>query len=452
MQKVFVLDKNKKTLMPCSTFRARQLLTQKKAAVFKLYPFTIILKEREGGEVQDIEVKLDPGSKITGIALVGDFQKSKEVIWAANLEHRGHAIKSSLESRRAIRRSRRHRKTRYREARFSNRTRKEGWIAPSLQSRVDNIFTWVKRLVKVAPLSSIAVEIVRFDMQKIQNPEISGVEYQQGDLMGYEIREYLLEKWGRKCTYCNAENIRLEMDHITPKSKGGSDRVSNLTISCRACNVLKANKLITEFLKNKSLLCCKIVSKAKVPLDNAAAVNSTRVKTAKMLGSFKLPMTCSSGGQTKFNRVTQGYEKDHWIDAACVGDSGRSVRIASYFAPLLIKANGRGCRQFCRMDKYGLPRTSSKAQKRVYGFKTGDLVKAIVPKGVKIGTYFGRAAVRLSGNFCLDTPTGKVDGVSHRYCQKIQHSDGYSYLLKKQKKEQRFLSALKGEVSALSKR
>ena len=451
MQKVFVLDKNRQPLMPCTPARARELLTKNKAAVFMQYPFTIILTEREGGEVQDIEVKLDPGSKTTRIALVGDFQKGNVIIWAANLEHRGEAIKSSLESRRAIRRGRRYRKTRYREARFNNRTRKEGWLAPSLQSRVDNIFTWIKRLLKVALISSISVETVRFDMQKMQNPEISGVEYQQGELFGYEIREYLLEKWGRKCAYCNAENTRLEIDHITPKSKGGSNRVSNLTISCRACNVLKASNPITEFLKNKPLLCSKILRKAKAPLDNAAAVNSTRAKVAKVLGSFNLPLACSSGGQTKFNRVTQGYEKDHFIDAACIGTSGKSVYIAPSFTPLIIKATGRGCRQFCRMDKYGFPRTSAKAQKSVYSFKTGDLVKAIVPKGVKTGTYFGRVAVRSSGFFCLDTSQGKVDGISYKHCQRKQYSDGYAYLLKKQKEEQRFLPVLKNGVSALSK-
>ena len=451
MQKVFVLDKNKKPLMPCSTFRARQLLTQKKAAVFKLYPFTIILKEREGGAVQDIEAKLDPGSKTTGIALVGDFEKEKNLLWAANLEHRGQVIKSSLESRRASRRGRRQRKTRYREPRFSNRTRKEGWLAPSLQSRVDNIFTWIKRLLKVTPISSIAIETVRFDMQKIQNPEISGVKYQQGDLLGYEIREYLLEKWGRKCVYCNAEDTRLEIDHIIPKSKGGSNRVSNLVISCRACNVKKANSALHEFLKDKPLLCLKVLSKAVVSLNNAASVNSTRIAIAKTLSLFELPLTCSSGGQTKFNRVKQGYEKDHFVDAACVGNSGECVRINPLFTPLIIKATGRGSRQFCRMDKYGFPRTSPKTQKSVSGFKTGDLVKALVPKGVKTGTYFGRVAVRLSGNFCIDTFQGKVDGISYKYCQHKQRSDGYAYLFKKPKEEQRFLPVLKNGVSALSK-
>ncbi len=450
MQKVFVLSKNKEPLMPCSPDRARELLTRGKAAVFKLYPFTIILKQREEGVIQEIEVKIDPGSKVSGIVLVGNFPRGQEVLFAINLEHRGEMIKSSLISRRALRRGRRQRKTRYRAARFNNRTRKEGWLPPSLQSRVDNIFTWIKRLEKLAPLSSIALESVRFDMQKIDNPEISGIEYCQGELMGYEVREYLLEKWGRKCTYCNETDTRLEIDHIVPKSKGGSNRVSNLTIVCRDCNSTKANSSLQEFLKNKPLLCSKILEKAKTPLSNAAAVNSSRAALAKSLHVFNLPTTFSSGGQTKFNRVNQGYEKDHWIDAACVGDTGILVHIAPSMTPLIIKATGRGCRQFCLMDQYGFPRTRAKKQKSVHGFKTGDLIKAIVPKGVKTGTHLGRVAVRQTGFFCISAEAGKIDGISHKHCKNLQHSDGYAYLQTKQK-EERFLPVLKNEVSALSR-
>ncbi|MBX9923820.1 MAG: RRXRR domain-containing protein [Rhabdochlamydiaceae bacterium] len=433
MQKTFVLNKNKQPLMPCSAERARQLLSKRKAAVFKLYPFTIILKEREKGDIQKVEVKIDPGSKASGIALVGNFERGKEVLWAANLEHKGQTIKSLLDSRRALRRGRRQRKTRYRAPRFNNRTRKEGWLAPSVQSRVDNICTLVKRLSKLIPLASISVETVRFDMQKIQNPEISGIEYQQGELFGYEIREYLLEKWGRKCAYCLAENTRLEIDHILAKSRGGSDQISNLAICCRDCNVKKSNHTIHEFLKDKPLLSSKILDKAKTPFKDVASVNSTRIAIAQSLAQFNLPLTSSSGGITKFNRVMQGYEKDHWIDAACVGESGSFVHISPLLAPLIIRATGRGCRQFCRMDKYGFPRTSAKKQKSVYGFKTGDLVKATVLKGKNIGTYFGRVAVRHSGNFCIDTPAGKVDGVNHKYCQNLQRSDGYAYLFKQPK-------------------
>ena len=428
MQKVFVLDRNKKPLMPCRASRARKLLSEGKATLLKLHPFTILIKEREKGEVQAIELKIDPGSKTSGIALVGHFKRRNTLIWAAHLEHRGEAIKSSLASRRGVRRSRRQRKTRYREARFNNRRRQEEWLAPSLQSRVDNILAFVKRLQKLTPVSLISLETVRFDMQKIQNPEISGDLYQQGELMGYEIREYLLEKWGRTCAYCNAQHLRLEIDHIVPKSNCGSDRVSNLTIVCRACNLKKGNQTLEEFLHKNQSLCSSILVKAKTPLNHAAAVNTTRNALKRSLELSTLPITTWSGGRTKYNRVKLGYEKDHYIDAACVGESGEHVYLPEKFPILLIKATGRGSRQFCRVDRYGFPRTSAKKQRTVQGFKTGDLVKACVTQGKKKGIYSGRVAIRLTGNFCIDTAHGKVDGISHRYCQNMQQADGYIYL------------------------
>lgn len=129
VQRVFVLDKNKKPLMPCHPARARELLKKDKAAIFRYYPFTIILKEREGGNSQPMQVKIDPGSKYTGIALVANFKRGKKVVWSAEIHHRGHVIKKNLDTRRAVRRSRRNRKTRYRQPRFLNRKRKGGLVA-----------------------------------------------------------------------------------------------------------------------------------------------------------------------------------------------------------------------------------------------------------------------------------------------------------------------------------
>ena len=134
MQSVFVLDKNRKPLMPCHPARARELLRKGKAAVFRRYPFTIILKEREGGDVQNTTFKIDPGSKQTGMVLVADFQRGKRVIWAGVLEHRGQQIKAALDSRSALRKGRRARHTRYRPARFANRRRPEGWLPPPPES------------------------------------------------------------------------------------------------------------------------------------------------------------------------------------------------------------------------------------------------------------------------------------------------------------------------------
>jgi 5-methylcytosine-specific restriction endonuclease McrA len=417
MQRVFVIDKNKQPLMPCTPARARQLLAAGKAAVFRRYPFTIILKDREGGDVQPTTFKIDPGSKQTGFVLVADFQRGKRVLWAAVLEHRGQQIKENLEKHRAVRRSRRSRKTRYRAARFDNRRRVEGWLPPSLQSRVDNIWTWYGRIYRFAPMHALSMELVRFDTQLMQNPEINGVEYQQGTLYGYEVREYLLEKWQGKCAYCSVKDTPLEVEHIIPKSRGGSNRVSNLTLACHDCNQRKGNQTAAEFGHPE------VQKQARQPLKDTAAVNATRWALWRRLESTGLPLETGTGGRTKFNRTQQSYPKAHWIDAACVGESGRQVFITVNHVPLHIKATGRQSRQMCRMDQYGFPRAKAKQNRACFGFQTGDIVKAIVPTGKNSGTHIGRVAVRRSGSFRV----GQVDGLSYRFCRTLHFSDGYAY-------------------------
>jgi hypothetical protein len=429
MQRVFVLDTNKRPLSPCSQVRARVLLRKGKAAVYRRFPFTIILKERSGGKTQPVEVKLDPGSKKTGVALVQYNQSGPVVVWAAEIEHRGQQIKKDLESRRAIRRGRRNRKTRYRQPRFLNRTRAERWLPPSLKSRVDNVANWTQRLLRFAPVQNVAVETVRFDMQKLENPEISGVQYQQGTLLGYEVREYLLEKFNRTCAYCGAKDLPLEIEHIKPKSKGGSNRISNLTLACRNCNETKGNLLVEEFLTAKPEKLKKLLTQVKLPLRDAAAVNATRYAIGNRLKDLGLPVSFWSGGRTKHNRSRLQYPKKHWIDAACVGKSGESVRLNPGMPFLQIKATGHGSRQMCRMDRFGFPRTGAKGAKSVKGFKTGDLVKAIVPSGKRQGQYTGRVAVRSRGYFNIKGSGQVVTDISWRFCQKIHSADGYTYQL-----------------------
>jgi len=195
---VFVVDTNGQQLNPVPPGQARRLLKHRLAAIYRRYPFTIVLKYTVSvPKIQPHQLKVDPGSKVSGLAIVRD----DKVIWGAELTHRGQQIKNDLESRRAIRRHRRNRKTRYRRARFLNRSRKPGWLPPSLESRVENILTWVNRIRRYVPITEISQELVKFDTQAMENPEISGIEYQQGELAGYEIREYLLEKWEKKYAY-----------------------------------------------------------------------------------------------------------------------------------------------------------------------------------------------------------------------------------------------------------
>jgi len=445
MQRVFVVDQNNRPLTPCHPARARVLLRKGQAAIFRRFPLVIILKHEAAGDVQPVELKIDPGSKATGVAIVVENKKSgNTVVWGCELQHRGETIKDNLLSRRAIRRGRRNRRTRYREARFDNRTRPAGWLPPSLMSRIHNVVTWVRRITSYTPVSLISMELVKFDLQKIENPEISGVEYQQGTLAGYEVREYLLEKWGRKCAYCGIGDIPLQVEHIQPKAKGGTNRVSNLCLSCDDCNKRKGSLDIREFLKGKPELLRRILQQAKAPLRDATAVNATRWALFERLKATSLPVETGSGGRTKFNRASQEYPKAHWIDAACVGVTGMAVRLNPDMPVLGIKACGHGSRQMCRMDRFGFPRTAAKGLRVIKGFRTGDIVKAVVPSGKPAGEHLGRVAIRTRGWFNIATSEGTVRDVHHKYCQILHHADGYNYSILKRKEDAAFLPMPEG--------
>ncbi len=434
---VFVLDRHQKPLMPCSEKRARKLLERGRARVHQRMPFSIRLVDREVRDsvLQPLQIKLDPGSQTTGIALVresatvdvetGEITVTVHVLSLLKLTHRGRQISEALTARRQMRRRRRA-NLRYRKPRFLNRGNPgKGWIAPSLQHRVDTTLSWVNRLHRLAPITGIVQELVRFDLQKLDNPEISGVAYQQGTLAGYETREYLLNKWGRECAYCGVKKVPFQIDHIHPRAGGGSHRVSNLTLACQPCNQKKGAQEINVFLAKDPPRFARIQAQAKRPLKDAAAVNSTRWALFEALQATGLPVTTGSGGLTKLNRMRLGIPKTHALDAACVGSIDA---LSDWKKPTLaIKATGRGSYQRTRLNALGFPRGYLTRQKRIKGFQTGDLIKAEVTKGKKVGVYIGRVAVRASGSFNIQTAQGIVQGISYRYCQILQRADGYGY-------------------------
>ncbi|MBV8610934.1 MAG: HNH endonuclease [Singulisphaera sp.] len=429
---VFVLDTGRKPLDPCSPARARILLAKGRAAVFRRYPFTIILHDRkvEDSVVHEHRVKIDPGSKTTGIAVVQEATGA--VVAAVEVEHRGQAIKALLRDRKALRRNRRARKTRYRRPRSKAEAanqeaqkKAKGWLPPSLLSRIANVLTWVARLRRLVPVAAISQELVRFDLQKHEDPEISGIAYQQGTLAGYELREYLLEKFDRTCAYCGRTDVPLQVEHIVPRSKGGSDRVSNLTLACEPCNRRKGNRPVEDFLKSKLEVLAKILKRAKAPLKDATAVNATRWELYRRLRATGLPVECGSGGRTKFNRATRGLPKTHWLDAACVGASTPEVLDVEGLRPLLVQACGHGTRQRQKLDKFGSPRGNpAQRNKHAYGFRTGDIVRADIPHGKHSGIHTGRIQIRNRPSFLL----GKAD-VHPKYLTIIHDADGYAYSL-----------------------
>jgi 5-methylcytosine-specific restriction endonuclease McrA len=408
---------------PVHPGRARLLLKTGRAVVFKRFPFTLLLKyPGEHNLDEPFRLKIDPGSRTTGLALIGET--SGEVVWAGELAHQGEEIVERLRKRRAARRGRRQRHTRYRQARFENRRRSKGWLPPSQRSRVQNVVTWVGRLRRLCPITALSMELVRFDTQAMQTPDIEGLQYQQGTLAGYETKEYVLEKWGQRCAYCDATGVPLEVEHIRPRSRGGSNRESNLTLSCVPCNKAKGIQDIRVFLEHAPQRLANILSQAKAPLRDVAAVHATRWTLYERLVALGLPVEVGSGG----HRSRQGLPKTHWTDAACTGASTpQEVRNWQTVHPLLITATGRQRRQMCNVDKRGFPRGKPKGPSRSHGLRTGDMVRAVVTKGRHMGTYVGRVAIKSDGYFKLTTGARVVEGIHARYCTPLHRGDGYAY-------------------------
>ncbi len=421
MQRVLVIDATGRPLAPCRPARARLLLTQGKAAVWRRYPFTLRLKVAHLEEVTELlRVKADPGSQTSGLAVVNDV--SGEVVWAGEVTHRGDQVKKRLDQRRACRRSRRQRHTRYRQPRYQNRRRNPGWLPPSLESRLTNVLTWVERLRRWCPVGALNLELVKFDTALLTDPMLVGLAYQQGTREGMEVREYLLTKWQHRCAYCRQPSKRFEIDHLLPRSRGGSNRITNLVLACHACNQAKGDQTAEEFGHGHLLV------QAKAPLKDAAAVNATRWALYERLRKVGLPVETGSGGLTKWNRVQRRIPKTHWLDAGCVGRSTPAHLRWKDVVPLSIGATGRHSRQMCRTNEAGFPDKAPKSTSVVGGFRTGDLVRAVVPpSSKKAGVYLGRIAIRATGSCNIKTALGTVQGIHIRFCCSLHKGDGYTY-------------------------
>ncbi len=451
VSRVFVLDRRGDPLMPCHPARARTLLKKGRAVAASLRPFSIRLRDRTGGGTQPLDLKMDPGSRTTGMALV---RNDGEVLSLAEIGHRGERVRKSMPQRANYRRRRRSANLRYRKERFLNR-RSGRRLPSSLQSRVDNVLSWTERFRRLAPVTGIRCETVRFDTQAPESPGIEGAEYQQGTLAGYEVRAYLLEKWGRKCAYCGSAGTPLQIDHVRPKARGGSDRVSNLTLACPSCNRAKGSRTVESFLARRPGRLRRGLDGAKAPLRDASAVNASGRVLFEGLERTGLPVSGHSGGRTKFNRARLGIPKSHALDAACVGET---PALKGWDQPVLgIRAMGRGSYSRTRADRSGFPVGYLMAGKSVRGFRTGDIVCAVVPSGRKRGVHSGRVAVRASGSFNVQTAGGTVLGDSHRHCRIVQRGDGYGYRLDTTRQKETatmhgtrdpaFLHALKDGVS-----
>lgn len=398
--RVPVLNMRGEPLMPTTPRKARKLLEAGKAKVVGYNLFTIQLLYPTGEAKQEIVLGVDSGYKYIGYSAITAI---RELI-AGELELRTD-IKRLLEKRREYRRTRRARLW-YRKPRFDNRGgREEGWLAPSLEHKLQSHIKLIERLKKILPISKVIVEVASFDTQKMQKPEISGIEYQQGELQGYAIREYLLEKWQRKCAYCGKKDVPLEVEHIIPKSRGGSDRVSNLTLSCQECNQKKSNQTAAEFGYPN------IQKQARQSLKATAFMNVIRWKLVNLLNC-----NWTYGSITKYWRTKLELEKSHANDAFVIAGGKSQKRIGYIYKGKQVRRQNRSLYK-ANLLKGG--RRKRNTIKEVEGFRRFD--KVLYGK-VKCFIF----ALRSRGYFDLrDIEGNKIGGdVSHKKLRLIEHARG----------------------------
>ena len=455
---VITLDKNKRPLGFITERRCRKFFEQKRAVMYRMFPTVVIIKDVDvrtiGNALPTYRIKIDPGSKYDGISIIDDI--NNRIMFSMQIEHHAEQVKKNLDTRRGSRRNRRSRETMYRRSKFADGgtfTQKgtEGKIPPSIRSIIGNTETWVNRLSKWINTERASVEAVRFDTQLMDNPDIEGVEYQQGTLQGTEVKEYLLIKHEHTCQYCGgaSNDAVLEIEHKIPRSRGGSSSIRNLTLACHTCNQLKGSLTPKEWLAELEAKSKKIkLDEARIKgIKNVIAgketgksnrycawVNITRMRIEQFLFCMYGDVECSSGGRTKYNRTRLGYPKDHQYDATCVGkvpENGYEDLTHGYY--VYAKATGRGTRFRGKTNKCGIiTKKLGPRAKAVNGFMNGDTVVADVPhkegKPYKYeGHYVGRVMTRASGSFDIRTKEGTLITANYKFLRKVQNTDGYQY-------------------------
>ncbi|MFF7645582.1 RNA-guided endonuclease IscB [Streptomyces canus] len=436
-----MLSKEGAPLMPCHPARARELLGKGRAVVARQVPFTIRLKDRarDESEVDGVQLRIDPGSKGTGLALTDEKKEVDERgavvtvrrgLVAVELQHRGNQIHRSMQQRASYRHRRRSANCRYRKPRSNNRTRPTGWLPPSLRHRVDTTYSQAARLCRYAPVTEIHIERVAFDTHAMSEERaLTACEYQQGTLAGTEARAYLRAKWNNACAYCDATGVPLNIDHLRPRSRGGSNRISNLVLACSPCNQAKDNAPVEFFLADQPDRLAKIVRQLRTPLQDAAVMNATRWQLAERLSDLGRPVHAWSGGRTKWTRSAMGLPKTHTLDALSVGRLAHESGDAIVRYPgqvLVVRTTGRGSYARTTPDRFGFPRLRRARAKQHFGYVTGDLVRADVPTGKWAGTWTGRLSVRARGQHSMTTVAGRIN-VSHWNLKLLQRGDGYGY-------------------------
>jgi len=363
---VFVMNMRGQPLMPTTYRKARLLLKEGKAKIYQYEPFTIQLRYPTGETKQDVNVGIDTGAKNIGVAVTS----GKKVIAKGTIELRAD-VKQLLETRKIYRRSRRNRKTRYRQARWKHRTRPDGWLPPSIQSRINNTMNWIDKFISLIPNPRLIIEVGKFDIAKIENPDIQSVEYQQGTMYEYRNRiSYLLARENGKCQYCSKEYEEgngWRLHHIFGKEK---DRPEDWALLHEQCHVKLHQNNEEIILKKKKSKYYK----------ESTFMNIIRRKLFDRYPEAKF----TYGNITYQDRIDLGLEKTHCNDAVAISGI---MEIGHDVEPFLIKQfriKKRSLHEATprkgRKEPNRTAKRNSKNTKSAYGFNLND---SVIFNGIK---------------------------------------------------------------------
>ena len=357
---VYVINKNGQPLMPTENHaKVRVLLKSGKAKVVKKCPFTIQLLYDSTNHTQKVTFGVDSGSRHIGISAT----TKDKVLFEADVELRNDIV-DLLSTRRELRHSRRNRKIRYRKPRFDNRKRKDVWLAPSVQQKVDSHLTMIEKVRKILPISDIVAEVASFDIQKIKNPSISGAEYQQGEQLDFwNVREYVLFRDGHTCQCCKGKSKDkiLNVHHIESRKTGG-DAPNNLITLCETCH--------TGYHKGTVKL-PKTIHRG-MSFRDATFMGIMRWAFYNKLKEIYPNVSLTYGYITKHTRIENDLPKDHYIDARCISGNPKAVSSGEVFYYKKVRCHNRQIHK-AKILKGGIKKRNQ-APYEVKGFRLYDKV------------------------------------------------------------------------------
>ena len=357
---VYVINKNGLPLMPTENHaKVSVLLKSGKAKVVKKCPFTIQLLYDSTNHTQKVTLGVDSGSRHIGISAT----TKDKVLFEADVELRNDIV-DLLSTRRELRHSRRNRKIRYRKPRFDNRKRKDIWLAPSVQQKVDSHLTMIEKVRKILPISDIVAEVASFDIQKIKNPSISGAEYQQGEQLDFwNVREYVLFRDGHTCQCCKGKSKDkiLNVHHIESRKTGG-DAPNNLITLCETCH--------TGYHKGTVKL-PKTIHRG-MSFRDATFMGIMRWAFCNKLKEIYPNVSLTYGYITKHTRIENDLPKDHYIDARCISGNPKAVNSGEVFYYKKVRCHNRQIHK-AKILKGGIKKRNQ-APYEVKGFRLYDKV------------------------------------------------------------------------------